>query len=303
MNDEHAEMTREKMHQRTLFVVNPASGGGDHGQVEKQIVEFAREAGIPYRVIRMDRENDDLKLRNQILEYNPGTVVACGGDGTVNFVAGHLLGKGIRLGILPLGSFNGLAYQMGIPSDVSKALQVLLKGKVKPIDAIRVSKEHICLHLSDLGTNARVIKRHEAGRMKGFTGYLIQYFKELGRTRKFKCRIRTEEEDINTKAVMVILANARYYGTGVSVNPAADMSDGRFEVIVIRSYPFWFLFYIIINLLSGRTMKDRWTNIISCSEARIELHPAQELQVDGEWAGLKQTIEPSAGENKIGVIC
>jgi YegS/Rv2252/BmrU family lipid kinase len=277
---------------KILFVVNPGAGSTPDNDMGEIINDQFNDDQMVTKIMVMKKKNNDHLLGEYLDDFAPGTVVACGGDGTVNFVAGHILGKDIRLGIIPLGSFNGMAYQVGIPNDIDEAMEIIKGDHVSRADVIRINSEFNCLHLSDLGTNARVIRRHKSARVKGFSGYVIQYFRELCKTKKFKCRIRTEQTRISNKVAMIIIANAAYYGTGVNVNPQAKLDDGKFEIVLIRSYPFWYLFYVLFALLRGRSGKKKWTNIITCKHAEISVEPAQELQVDGEVAGYISKISP-----------
>ena len=293
---------KNNKYRKILFVVNPNAGDAGSYDLMGDIKHHFVDEQMVTRTMIMNKKDNDIWLKKHINEFSPETVVACGGDGTVNFVADHILNRNIKLGIVPMGSYNGMAYQMGIPSDIREALKIIKHGQTRPVDAIRINSEYICLHLSDLGTNARVIKRYKADRFKGFKGYIIQYFKELSKTKKFRCDIKTEQNSIKAKVAMVIIANAAYYGTGVTVNPEAELDDGLFEIILIKSYPFWFLFYVLIALLRGSSGKEKWTNIIKCKHAEITVKPAQELQVDGELAGSSVNISPEILSQQLEIL-
>jgi diacylglycerol kinase family enzyme len=297
----HMELKVER-NRKILFVVNPGAGSAPDNDIEDIINGQFKDDQRVAKIMVMKNKNNDLLMDEYLDEFDPGTVVACGGDGTVNFVAGHILGKDINLGIIPLGSFNGMAYQVGIPNDIDEAMEIIKGDHVSRADVIRINSEFNCLHLSDLGTNARVIRRHKSARVKGFMGYIVQYFKELCRTKKFRCRIRTEKSLIKKKVAMLIIANAAYYGTGVNVNPQAKLDDGKFEIVLIRSYPFWYLFYVFFALLRGRSGEKRWTNIITCDRAEITVNPAQEMQIDGEVAGYTSKISPEIMPHQLKIL-
>lgn len=289
-------------YRKILFVINPIAGDSENQHMKEFIASNFIDDKLIIKIMIMNKKNDDSVLNKLIHEFDPETVVACGGDGTVNFVVNHILDKKIKLGIIPLGSYNGMAYQMGIPNDIKEAARIIKQGKTKSSDVIRINSDYICVHISDLGTNARVIKRYKKDSLKGFKGYVKQYFKELGKTKQFKCLIKTKEKRISKKVAMIIIANAAYYGTGFNINPEAELNDGRFEIILIKSYPFWYLFYIMFTLLRGKSCKEKWTNIIKCNSAEIIVKPEQELQVDGEVAGFSEKISPEILSKQIEIL-
>ena len=238
-------LTTDHRKEKVLFVLNPEAGPGIQQDLEDEIKQLAARQPFEYRIHKTRGDHDAARLRKALDEFNPAIAVAAGGDGTVNLVACQILDRETRLGIIPLGSSNGLAYQLNIPDQPASALKNIFSGEIKSIDAIQFDGEHICLHLSDLGMNARVIKRYENEGVRGLYGYARQYFKELGKTIKFRCSVHTGDQHITATVVMVVLANASFYGTGANINPEGRPDDGRFEVILVQSYPFWFLLYML----------------------------------------------------------
>ena len=90
-----------------------------------------------------------------------------GGDGTLKIVATALLNTNILLGVLPAGSANGMARELGIPPSIAGALAVLVTGEQKPLDVISVNDGDLCLHLSDIGLNAQLVKQYEQNNLRG----------------------------------------------------------------------------------------------------------------------------------------
>jgi diacylglycerol kinase (ATP) len=268
---------------KILFIANPTSRIIDKEGIRNEISRLSGEFRFSWEIYYTEKEKHELKIREKINEFKPGLVVAIGGDGTINPVATALIGSNMELGIIPAGSANGLAYNLGIPSGFTEAINLILNESAKPLDAIILNNTHYCYHLSDIGINARIVKRFEQEGSKGLVGYGRQMIKELFSKRDiFSFTIRMHGRKKRFSAELLAIANARYFGTGAVINPAGRIDDGRFEIIVIKPYPWWAIFYLIRMFLFGSIEDRRFVRILSGTEAEISFDKKQDLQVDGE---------------------
>ncbi|HEX8358447.1 MAG TPA: acylglycerol kinase family protein, partial [Segetibacter sp.] len=170
---------------RILFVVNPISGGKQKDDYQEAIKNYYHQLPHTIEFFVLDGKNDAAELPRCIEKVKPQIVVAVGGDGTVTMVAKLLLKTPMSLGILPAGSANGMARELNIPIDIEEALHIIEKGLVKKADAICINNE-ICLHLSDIGMNARLIKYFEEGNTRGKLGYAKVALKVLLRKQNIR---------------------------------------------------------------------------------------------------------------------
>jgi diacylglycerol kinase family enzyme len=99
-------------------------------------------------------------LKKEIILRKPDIAVAVGGDGTIKLIAESIMGTEIPLGILPGGSANGMAKELGVPTEPEAAMRLLVTGSLRTIHLVRVNG-HVCVHLSDIGYNADVVRRFE----------------------------------------------------------------------------------------------------------------------------------------------
>jgi YegS/Rv2252/BmrU family lipid kinase len=288
---------------KILFLLNVRSGRGSAANLEDQVRTFSRDNNIDAHIVHLRSPGDFQGLEGTINNSRPDLVVAGGGDGTVNAVASVIKNMDIPLGILPLGSANSLAFELGIPSDPLKSLEKLVSGKPKPMDILVINDEWISLHMCDFGMNARVIKRRESEGVKGFFGYAYQYFKELFRKQEFTVTIRSGEQNITTKTIMVILANASYFGTGAEFSPEGSLDDGVFEVVVVEAYPTWYLFHLFLSIFRKNNKNNNLTRTFQFSEAAIEASPPEDLQIDGEPVGKKNRVYVCIQKRALQVIC
>ena len=284
---------------KILFIANPKSSILDKYDLESVISEVAGKYKFNWELYFTEKSDTKNRIRKKISRYEPDIVVAAGGDGTVNQVASGLVRSKIELGIIPAGSANGLAYNLGIPSDIRMAIEIILENKAKPVDAICINDDIFCFHLGDIGINARIVRRFEQEGSKGLPGYGKQMLKELlsGRNH-FKFMLKTHSIYKKFSAEMVVIANAKSFGTGAVINPEGLLDDGEFEIVIIRPYPWWGLFYLIRMFLFGKLEKLKFIQLIKTKQAEMVFDKPHDLQVDGEIVkdvkSLKTEIIPSA---------
>lgn len=287
---------------KLLFVVNPISGGRDKTDLQEQISSSCKVNDIPFSILETKGKNDLELIQGEIDKYLPETVVACGGDGTINLVARAILGKQVNLAIVPLGSANGLANELLIPAAVKKALDVIHQKRVVKIDVLRINESHISLHLCDVGFNAKLIKHFDEGRMRGKMAYVAYFFKTLLKKSPRRYTFLIQGNRFSRRAEMVVFANASKYGTGAVVNPDGVINDQKFEVCIFKPHPWYAIFRLTFDFFTGRMKKSRYVKIISTDKVSVKANKAVTLQVDGEVIGEFKNIEVEMHGEQIPVI-
>lgn len=271
-----------------LFVVNPIAGGKGKTDWEVAIREFFKDSAFAIEFFIQTGKNDEASIRHHLELVAPDIVVAIGGDGTVKLVAELLKGTKMKLGIIPAGSANGLARELGIPLDVQGAIQVILDGRTTPLDAILINNKEHCFHLSDIGMNALLVKYFDESKTRGLWGYGRSLFKMFWNKRRMQVTIQSDTETRNCKAYMVVLANAEKYGTGAIINPDGDVSDGKFEVVVVRKlHPV----DIVKAVMARKTFHSERIEVLRTKNVKIHFRKAYPFQVDGEYQGKIASIE------------
>lgn len=282
---------------RILFVINPISGGKTKTDWEAAIRLYFKPLDKKIDFFILSGKNDQESIRNWIEKIKPEKVVAVGGDGTVSMVASEVLGKNIALGILPAGSANGMARELDIPLTPNEALKTVETGRIINADVINVN-DKICLHLSDIGLNALLIKHFEEGDLRGKLGYALKVIKTLWIKSRMTLKINTHNKVEEVKALMVVLANARKYGTNAVINPEGDLCDGRFEVVILKR--------LAISELLKMWFRPRGFNpdkirLFPATSVTIESSRRVHFQVDGEYLGKVRRVEANiiAGQLKL----
>jgi diacylglycerol kinase (ATP) len=280
-----------------FFIINPISGGKTKNDWESAIREYYKPHSQNPEFFFLTGTDDAESIRHWIEKIKPGKVVAVGGDGTVSLVAREVIGKNIALGILPAGSANGMARELGIPLTANEALEIIETGTIKNADVIDVNN-HICLHLSDIGLNAQLIKHFEEGKVRGKLGYATKVIKTLWTKSTMSLSINIRGKEVTMKALMVVLANATKYGTGAVINPEGDLYDGHFEVVIMKK-------------LALTELLKMWFKPQPFNPSKIKVYPATSVsiqttrkvhfQVDGEYHGKVHRVDAKiiAGQLKL----
>jgi diacylglycerol kinase (ATP) len=288
--------------QTLLFVINPISGDIDKGDLEARIESHCYPLGIDYTVFKTTGEEDLKLLKETIKDKKPDAIFAAGGDGTVNLVANVVNHSGIPLGIIPLGSGNGLSKDLGIPQDVDEALGLLSAHRVSTMDTLDLNG-HCSFHLSDLGFNAMVVKKFSEGETRGPGAYAWIAMQEYLSYEPRRYRIVTDTgQNFDGPAFMLTIANANTFGSNAAINPDGIIDDGKFEICLIEPFPKAAGLGILYKLYTDSINDSVYTRRISCRRATIYNLDREVAHVDGEPVDLGEEIQVTIHPGSLRVI-
>lgn len=282
---------------KILFIINPKSG--NHATDWHQLINnYFKSSGYTIELFDLPGSCTPELIKQKVEDYQPQRVIAVGGDGTVRLAAQCLLHTDIPLGILPAGSANGMAKELNIPANTIKALDVAVNGGTKKIHLVKINNE-VCIHLSDIGFNAFVVKKFEADHGRGMWGYIKAFWKVLWRHPLMQVKIQTDETWVKRNASMIVIANATKYGTGALINPQGKLDDGVFEVIVVKKIAVKEIF----KMMFTHTPYDRRKiELFQTSSLHIQSRKRAHFQVDGEYLGKVNNIQATILTNALEVV-
>ncbi|TGE04571.1 diacylglycerol/lipid kinase family protein [Hymenobacter fodinae] len=275
-----------------LFVLNPISGDIDKADLEGTIRSYCHERGRQAAFFHTTGDNDLERLREHLQHVAYDAVFAAGGDGTVSLVAEALVEGELPLGIIPLGSGNGLSKDLGIPQQVEEALRLTWDFEVLTMDTIRVGGK-FSAHLADLGFNALVVERFDQGDVRGPGAYIRIATQEFINFEPEHYHIKTDLEEWEGPAFMLTIANANTFGSNVVINPEGELDDGQFEICLIDPFPNAAAPGILYNLYTSGFDNSAYTRRLCCSRATITV-PGKDnvlVQIDGEPMRLPTPVE------------
>jgi diacylglycerol kinase family enzyme len=281
-----------------LFVINPVSGDLDKQSFREHLRAEARRFALDIDLLWTNAADDLVRIRDRVAAFGPDRVAAVGGDGTFQMVATALMEYGIPVGIIPMGSANGMARELGLPQAPEAALQVFWLSQHTPsLDVITIDDRHYCFHFADIGFNARLVEDFQHDEERGLKTYARYLLRELPQQELMRLRLEVGGKVFESAAYMVVLANARRFGTGVLFNPQGDLFDGRFEVVLVEEITLGGLLKAGLSTISDVDYGDL-ISVHACNSVTLELEKPATLQIDGEVIGpvraLKARMRPQA---------
>ncbi|QNL22268.1 diacylglycerol kinase family lipid kinase [Hyphobacterium sp. CCMP332] len=282
-----------------LIVINPVSGDVDKSEFVSEAKDLLERNGHRAEVFKTTGKRDQVELEKKISELSPDRIIAGGGDGTILLCALAVIDENIPIGIVPLGSANGMAAELKINSEPIEALkEIMMSSRWIDIDILKVNEKHYSIHIGDVGTNAEIVHKFEKGKERGMVSYAKFFIEELRNSKPFKVAITTENNRIEENVIMLAICNGRTYGTGIPINVQGKPNDGVFELVIIKEVNFNALIKAGLSKIDERFFGDEAIEVFSAEKAEIKLGMKKNLQLDGEVIGevsdLKIEIIPSA---------
>jgi YegS/Rv2252/BmrU family lipid kinase len=227
---------------RAVVIVNPIAGPGRRKTLDR-CAALARSVlathGYTAHVVVTESPTDASRFARDAIQFGANLVVAWGGDGTINGAASALAGTSLPLGIVPGGSGNGLARDLGLPRDPARALAIAATGRERAIDAGELHGS-LFFNIAGIGLDAEIAARiAQPGARRGLSGYVIATVQELRRyePQVYTIRMGGDAGVVERRALLLALANSRQYGNGAKIAPHALLDDGAIDLVVVEARP------------------------------------------------------------------
>jgi len=222
-----------------VAIVNPLAGAGAAAHVAEARVALlnahfaaSRIAGAVHLTARPHHAGE---LARDAVANRARLIVAWGGDGTINEVGSALAGSSVPLGVIPAGSGNGFASELGIPRAPAAAIETALHGRPRAIDAGELDGR-LFFNIAGIGFDAAIAEQFNTRALgrRGMGPYVRIGLREAFRYRAARYRIRLDDERFDTSALLIAFANGREYGNRIRVAPHAKMDDGKLEAMIVE---------------------------------------------------------------------
>lgn len=265
----------------SLLILNGKGAGND---LLREAVTLLRDEGVEIHVRVTWEKGDARRYVEEALSLGVATVIAGGGDGTINEVATALMHCGgddrPALGILPLGTANDFATSAGIPQELDKALKLAIAGNAIDIDIARVNDKTCFINMATGGFGTR-ITRETPEKLKAALGgvsYLIHGLMRMDTLKPDRCEIRGEDFHWQGDALVIGIGNGRQAGGGQQLCPQALINDGLLHLRIFTGEE------LLPALLTSLTRAEENPNLIDGSSAWFEVRAEHEMtfNLDGE---------------------
>lgn len=301
-------MTTHPDRPTVAVVVNPISGLGSGpesaGQRAAQAVAVCEAHGYVPEVLVTERHGHARELASAAVTRGCALVVAWGGDGTVNEVGSALAFTSTVLGIVPAGSGNGLARELGMPLDPPAALAAVLRSPERVIDAGELDGR-LFFNVAGCGLDARVARGFAdgAGARRGLRRYIGVTVRELLAYVPDDLTIDADGTVVRARPLMVAFANSSQYGNGARIAPRARLDDGRLDVVVVGHRPVWRVVAQLPKLFSGRLEHAPDVTMLTAAVVTVRGSGPILCHVDGEPYAGGPTVTVRARARALRVRC
>ena len=276
---------------RVAFIINPVSGTANKAGVLKYIGKVFGDMKQYDLHLHTTRSRDDgYDVAKHYAEQGFETIVAVGGDGTVNEVARSLMGTKTALGIVPMGSGNGLARHLQIPMDYREAIDAIIKNKTQPIDAAKIN-DHIFFCTAGIGFDALIGKRFNASSKRGLQTYFRESAKEIFSYIPQDYVLNIDGEEITRKAFLITFANASQWGNNFYIAPRAHSSDGLLDVVIWREFPLIVAPWILPQLLTKTFNKAPYIETFRSRNITVRRKTEDYVHFDGDSCIMGKELE------------
>jgi len=286
------------------FIINPISGGV-RPEAARARAELASAIvdrhGDPAEVFVTERSGHARELATAAVGRGARLVMAWGGDGTINEVVSALVFGGVPLGIVPAGSGNGLAHQLGISSNPADAIRHAIGAEPRRIDVGELD-DRVFVNVAGIGLDAHVARQFNergSGR-RGLMAYALIAGRALLTYKPATYTIRTVDQaaSVPVRAVMVTVANSPEFGNGAIIAPAARVDDGVLDLVVMEETSRLSTIMQLPRLFQGTVDRATGCSIRRITCATIESDRPMLCHVDGEpvsgGTSLRVRVHPGA---------
>ena len=268
-----------------VFVINPTAGTHSKTNICGQIQRYLDTSTFHFYLKFTEFPGHAHKMTQDAVKSGAYAVIAVGGDGTMNECASALINSDTNLGLVPIGSGNGLARDLGYSMNIRKSIEVVNSGQTKAIDC-GSANDQLFFCTAGVGFDATVSLKFRDQHSRGFQGYVKTAFKELLSYRCDRYHIQYNGSEISETAFSITLANACQFGNNAIISPEADLSDGLIDLCVVKAFPKYQSLNMVYRLFSGSIHKSRYTYIRRVKKVLIQCPAASFLHLDGETKSI-----------------
>jgi YegS/Rv2252/BmrU family lipid kinase len=277
-----------------LVILNPAA------RSERARNAWDRIESLPRARVRpTEAPGDAQRFAREAADAGIRIVVAAGGDGTINDVVNGLADSNTALGILPVGTMNVFAAELGLPNDLEEAWEVIESGYTRSIDLAQAN-DHFFVQLAGIGFDAQVVERTSWNFKKNF-GPLSYLVSAAQIAAEKPPRIIVECEGRTWEGSFVLIGNGRFYGAPINVFKDAKLDDGLLDILILKNLGYLDLARFLTGVFTGTHTESEDVEYFQTSSAQVRSDEEVPVEVDGELMG-KLPVDFRIAPRKLRVV-
>ena len=261
--------------EKILVILNPAARSERAGGTWEKIRD------LPAATVQTTSAPGDARsIAAWAVEQGFATVVAAGGDGTINEVVNGLAGANVKLGVLPVGTMNVFAAELGIPNNLGKAWDIVQARHTRRVDLVRANEQYF-VQLAGVGLDAQVVQATSRNFKKNFgpLSYLISAAQIAARKPP---KLIVEHDGTRREGSFVLIGNGRYYGGPVAFFKDARIDDGKLDVLIFKNLGYLDLVRYLGTILMGSHTDLEDVEYFQTRRVSVSSEEEVPVEVDGE---------------------
>jgi diacylglycerol kinase (ATP) len=284
-----------------LFIINKFAGGGFQPKVEGKILDICAKHNVECSIEFTRDRGHATVLAQEGINKKFNSVIAVGGDGTVNEVARTLVNTEQIMAIVPKGSGNGLSRHLGIPLPFEKAVENVFTGKVLRMDTFTINSR-LSLNVSGIGFDGHVANLFGKDGKRGLIGYAKLTLKEFLQFKAFPLTINIDGKEQNRNCFIVAIANSSQYGNNARIAPLASVTDELLHLSLLQKVPSQMSIPFMIKMFAGQVHQSAYCETLSGKNIMINTDQQQPFHVDGEPTGYDQQFNIKLQPRSLSII-
>lgn len=266
---------------KLLVIINPIAGKGFAPRLLKSAGYSPLHKAFQVEMIVTERSGHARELATRACLDGFHAVVAAGGDGTVNEVASVLIGTEVALGIIPAGSGNGFARQLGYAHNPDKVMHQIANAGTRKIDTLVINGKP-GINVSGFGFDGHVAWQFNHSGKRGLSTYTKIAIRELFNFPSILFRLELDGRKLDSQAHMLVVANSREFGNAAIIAPQADIADGKADIVLVRRPPIHRVPGLFYHLFRGTLKNNPDVQYHRCSVLKGRMDRPVHYHIDGE---------------------
>jgi len=275
----------EGIPKKVKIIVNPNAGGGKGRKLFPLLRQKLLDRKVSFHLQFAESAEHVTHLCRQALGEGYNYIVSCGGDGTHHRALQAMVGNRFILGFIPMGTGNDFPANLGIPNDLDSACDLLLKGKIRKIDVIRVNDGEYMAGVGGIGFDSEVnsIANRISRFVRGRAAYVLPVLLKTLTYQPKNIVMRVDDERIEGKALMVAFGNIKSYGKGMQITPLAEPDDGLLDICWVDPVKTLRLYRFFPTVFTGEHIEMPEVRYYRASTVQVETAHPMDFYGDGEY--------------------
>ena len=265
------------------IIYNPVAGKKQALKNLQTVKKMLDDRGVEYALHESHKMGECTDIARSITQEGYQDIIVLGGDGTLHEVLNGLDNPAAcRLGLIPSGTGNDFAEKIGIPLDVEKATALILDGEAKDTDYLQIGTAR-CMNVGGIGMDVDVLERCQKGKLKGKPKYVLSFLQSLFAFKGYTVTVESEGRTETHDALIAAVCNGGLFGGGIQICPAAQVDDGKLNVVIVDCIGGVFkLISAFMVLMKGGVLEYPLTTHYVCDSVRFTPKNLCTAQLDGE---------------------